>query len=419
MKLYIGQDNTKITNHLKNKFELEQGLDTKFLNKREDCEMFDFVGLVAKKKELLVVFPKHYFSSIDIYKINNDALNVDFDVKLLFDTIYKYTSSRNKQAKASKYFGDNIEYISDYPFAAFFSIYRYFQQFGIYNERERVVKKNSLGRVSWKETIRKSQHIVSGSNLIFLPLVTLQNKSFQVLLGDCMVFAINYTLEKFHFLISLPKISYSKSNFDFLENIHFLIKHLKLKKTEVFKDIHRGLIDDLINFYLDLEKCQSRGGDVHVKIKYFNLVWEEMIEKYLNNHFIGVNLDQNGLMFHKSKQHHSKLFSKRMFKVDQSMNEYTITPDHYLIDDKLQYIFDAKYYANIESLNYKQFSYHEMLKTQSQKTISALLLPSDDENNSSIHFSLANDFMSNDSARTIIILQNLNMKDVMNSYVNS
>lgn len=415
--IYIGQDNTKIDSNLKKTFRLEQGLDTRFLNKREECELFDLVGLIVKQNEVLVVFPKHYFSSLDIYKANTNIINVDSDIKLLFDTIYKYISTQDRKGKASRYSGKDIDYVSDYPFASFFSIYRYFQQFGIYKERVRVIKKNKYGKVSWKDTIKKSQRIVSGNSFIHLPLLSIQNKSIQVLLGDCMTFAINYTLNKFPFLISLPKVSYPEHSFDFLNNTHFIIKHLELKKSECFKDIHINLIDDLITFFIELDKCQGKGGDIHVKIKYFNLVWEDMVEKYLNNHFLGVNQDQNELLFNKSKQNNLSRFSKMMFRVDQSSNRYTIAPDHYLCDNEFQYIFDAKYYANIEKLNYKQFSYHEILKTKSSNTISALLLPCDDEINSSIHFSLADDFVVEGNNKTVIILQYLNIKEVMCSYV--
>ena len=88
-------------------------------------------------------------------------------------------------------------------------------------------------------------------------------------------------------------------------------------------------------------------------------------------------------------------------------------------DRSLQYIFDAKYYGNLDHLNYKQYSYHEMLKTKRDEnhTISALISPSDIDNSSEIHLTIADDFVPNGKIATTIISQKLNIKEVMESYL--
>jgi hypothetical protein len=415
--ILLGQDGKSVFESTKKDFNLIQGLDTRFKHKTIESEVFDFVGLVCKNDKTLVVFPKHYYSDDIINDNKIKGHSNDDDILLLFDVIQKYIFQ--KKSQAIKYAGNKLDLESDYPFSCFFSIYNYFRQFGIYNERITKTKVGYKGKISWKDTIRKSNKVYSNGNIIHFPLFIKQNKSKQVFISDCMAFVIDYTLERFPFLFQMRKTNHKSLSFDFLENIDYVIKHLHSIKNEVFKDINKKLIDDLIDFF-SLIDGHKRGGDIHVKIKYFNLVWEEMIGHYLNNHF--THIDSNNNLYFDLNQINSKIkFSKKTFNIDKSINNFSIEPDHYFIDEDLQYIFDAKYYDVLDHLNYKQYSYHEMLKSikDENKTISALIIPSVDANTSEIHFSLADDYVKVGNISTTIISQKLKTKDVMMSYLQS
>lgn len=412
--IIFGQDGASFSDKLKTDFNLVQGLDTRFRNKKIDSETFDFVGLVCTKEETLVVFPKHFFD-IDNTSINSIGNSDKKDlISLLFKVIYKYIE--NTKSKADKYAGYKLNFDSDFPFSSFFSIYNYFKQFGIYKEKISKTKVGYNGKISWKKTIQKSSKYISNGNIIHFPLYVKQNSSNHVFISDCMAFAIDYTLDRFSFLFSLPKTNYNHSNINFLDNINYVIKKLQQLRNELFKDIHVRLINDLISFYQNT-KNHNFGGDIHVKIKYFNLVWEEMITHYLNKHFIGIDENTKELIFDINQRESKIIFRKKTFQVDDSSNKYSIEPDHYVIDDNLQYIFDAKYYNSLKQLNYKQFSYHEILKNKRDNTISALIIPSGKINSSRIHFSLKNEFSLNGINKTTIYIQELNIKEVMESYV--
>lgn len=415
--ILLGQDGSAVQKELKDKFGLIQGLDTRFKQKRIDSEVYDFVGLVCQKDALLVVFPKHYFPD-DLLDPKAPKIDLDKDIQLLFDVIQKYITNQNPSA--SKYAGSQITFESDFPFAAFFSIYNYFQQFGIYQEKVSRTKVSQSGKVSWKETIRKANKIYSAGNIIHFPIYRKESKSKQVFISDCMAFAIDYTLSRFPFLFSLPNTNHKPSNFDFFGNVEYVISHLQHYRNNVFKDMNKRLIQDLIDFFSDLEE-HFKGGDIHVKIKYFNLVWEEMVGNYLNSHFVEADTVNQKLIFDHEKLQSRIKFTKKTFQVDKSDNKFTIEPDHYFIDENLQYIFDAKYYGNLDQLNYKQYSYHEMLKNKKEdnNTISALLVPSEIDNCSEIHLSIADEFIQQGTIGTTIISQKLKIKDVMKSYINS
>lgn len=428
-KIVIGQDGYIINKKDKNNFGLVQGLDTRFKHKRRDSEVYDFVGLVCKQDQTLVVFPKHFYSQDKLNELFNDETYILNDIVLLFDVIQKYLLNQNPKALKyagptavnllSEEAGKRLEFESEYPFASFFSIYSYFQQFGIYTERVTKTKIGYKGKISWKDTIRKSAKIYNGQNLLHFPLYIKENKSKQVFISDCMAFAIDYTLERFSFLFNLPKTNHKKLSFDFFENSEYVVKHLQSIKNEVFKDINRKLIFDLIEFYSGLNE-HRRGGDIHIKIKYFNLVWEDMVGHYLNNHFKSVD-DENKMVFDINNFNSKTTFSKKSFNVDKSDNQYTIEPDHYFIDDEKQYIFDAKYFDNLASLNYKQYSYHEMLKSkiEDNNTVSALMLPSENDNSTEIHFILSDEYTLENTSSTTIISQRLRTKDVMFTYLKS
>jgi hypothetical protein len=413
-KIVIGQDSYIINKKDKNNFGLVGGLDTRFKHKRIDSEVYDFVGLVCKQDQTLVVFPKHFYSQDKLNELFNDETYILNDIVLLFDVIQKYLLNQNP--KALKYAGKRLELEEENPFASFFSIYSYFQQFGIYTERVTKTKIGYKGKISWKDTIRKSAKIYNGQNLLHFPFYIKENKSKQVFISDCMAFAIDYTLERFSFLFNLPKTNHKKLSFDFFENSEYVVKHLQSIKNEVFKDINRKLIFDLIEFYSDLNE-HRRGGDIHIKIKYFNLVWEDMVGHYLNNHFKSVD-DENKMVFDINNFNSKTTFSKKSFNVDKSDNQHTIEPDHYFIDDEKQYIFDAKYFDNLASLNYKQYSYHEMLKSkiEDNNTVSALMLPSENDNSTEIHFILSDEYTLENTSSTTIISQRLRIKDVMFTY---
>ncbi len=415
-KIILGQDGSRVKQTTKKEFNLVQGCDTRIKRKNIDNEVFDFVGFVCGIEKTLIVFPKNFYSEKLIEDIDSESKQSSNDIDLLFNVIQKYLLNQN--SSAIKYAGKQVDFESDYPFSSFFSIYNYFHQFGIYKEIISKTNPGYNGKVSWKDTIRKSRKVYSNGNIIHFPLYLKQKKSKQVFISDCMAFAIDYTLDRFPFLFAMPKTNHKIISFDFLENIEYVINYLHSIQNEVFKDINKRLIKDLIQFYSELDG-HKRGGDIHVKINYFNLVWEEMIEHYLNSHFVSADNKNNYLLFDINQINSKIKFSKKVFNIDKSNNQFTIEPDHYFIDDNLQYIFDAKYYGNLDHLNYKQYSYHEMLKNNRDEnnTISALISPSDIDNSSEIHLTIADEFVPNGKIATTIISQKLNIKEVMESYV--
>lgn len=395
-------EGTVIPSHLSVKLDKR---DTKFVNTSEgEKEILNFSGIIIQNGAILVSFPKHYkFSKNDIEE----------DIRLLFDTIKKHYNDNQKL-----YFNKSINLKTNYPFNAFFNIYSYYQKYGIYHEEEIETISGYNGKISWKDTIRSSSKIVSKSGILFLPLKVKRVKKRRVLIGECMAYAIDYTIRLFSLFLNLPRVGGNSLQKNFVENKNFILRELYSSKNEVFKDIHKKLIMDLIDFYERL----PGGGTYYLKHYTFSSVWEKVVENYLNHYFTGI---ESGKLIFDEKSNQRNHFHKETFYPNEANMEQNIQPDHYFVKEGNQYIFDAKYYNGLTGINYKQVAYHFFLKNYSDKgpeynvkkykrTYTALILPGNKEQK--IHFSLKPQYNSKESD-FVIYEYYLNCKVGMEAYL--
>lgn len=163
-----------------------------------------------------------------------------------------------------------------------------------------------------------------------------------------------------------------------------------------------------------------KGGALHFKIKYFDRVWENMVEKYLNDYFLDVNRENN-LIFDYSKKYGKKRFiAQKEFHIDDSENQFKIIPDHYYETENKIYVFDSKYYNKLNELNYKQLVYTILIGNSiygnNKKLYSALLLPGRER--TQLHIDLNSKFKQMNDGCNKIIEQYLSVKEVMQNYLN-
>src|SRR5699024_315918 len=204
VNMHVGQDNFDISQIDVSLFNIYKG-DIKYI-KSIGKEVFDFVGIILSDKRNLVVFPKHFYSENQLEVMNNAGNVNQRDVKLLFDVMMKYMDSSKTKAKANRHFGFEPEFTSDYTFAPFFAIYKYYQQCGVYRENTMEIKPNISGDIAWKQTIQKSNVIISEGNILYSPLYKKRKRTYNVFLSECMVFVINHTIKSFPLFINLPVI---------------------------------------------------------------------------------------------------------------------------------------------------------------------------------------------------------------------
>lgn len=366
---------------------------------------YNFVGFMTNdENNIFISFPKKY-----------QPIEIEQDSRYIFQCI-----ATHMQRKPELYIGNinNKNFKSNYPFSAFFNIYNYYLKYGLYMEDRIFIKENVGGKVSWKDTISRANKCLIDGELIVYPIYYRKKYQFSNFITECMINAINYTLEKFQVFIGIEPIDFSMTHIDLIENKEYVLNVLNQIRQQTFKDNEIELIDFLIEFYLGI----NIGGNYYLKHYSFSSVWEDMVEFYLRKYYKEIDKN-NAIIFDKSKSYNHN-FYKETFHTNLAKTSQYISPDHYLAYGDTQLIFDAKYYNEIRGMNYKQISYVFMLKElrksigcipEYSKTYSALILPSN-VRDTKIHFKM--DPLFNFSNKDIIITEEyLDIRDVIKSYI--
>lgn len=373
--------------------------------KSQDYEfVFDFVGFITNNNEdIITIFPKNY-----------RVENINLDSTQLFKLI-----SKHRQRRPEIYLGSNYGkfFNTNYPFAAFFGVYNYFEKYGIYIEDKVFIKPSIGGKINWKETVRLSNKYISNGELIFSPIYYEKKYYFSNFLTECIIFVIDYTIDKFGIFVDLNKTGKNFPEFDFLSTKEITIERLLTIRQQIFKDSLIDLIDHLINFFGELKE----GGSYYFKHYYFEYIWEDMVLNYLNNNYKEV---KDGKIIFDSKIVNKTVFSKKRFYPNEVNTDNFIEPDYYNEDEDIQLIFDAKYYTKVYGMDYKQIAYYFLLNglreniTDSPKfkeTYSALILPGE-ERRSKVHFKM-NPLFNKDNKNFIISEEYLDIREVINNYL--
>lgn len=366
--------------------------------------VYDFVGFISNEdNDLLFVFPKHF-------RIGD----VEASSRLTFGCIAKHM-----QKRPDLYIGENSDeaFESNYPFAAFFEVYNYYANYGLYIEEKTFVKPNTGGRVSWKDTISRCNKYLVGGNIALFPIYYRKDYHFTNFITECMIYAIDYTINKFGFLIGLEPTGENFPKMNMFEEKDYVIAILQQLRQQTFKDSEQVLIDNLIKFFLKI----NTGGNFYLKHYTFSSVWEDMVTNYLCSYYKEINATHE-IVFDKIAPSHIS-FSKVTFHTNAAKKTQYISPDHYGADHSNQLIFDAKYYNSVTGMNYKQIAYvfmlREMRETLSSpqkyaKTYSALILPSE-HRKTKIHF-MMDPLFGKSSSDVIITEEYIDIVDVMKTY---
>lgn len=372
-------------------------------NLQENKLTFNFVGFITNKNnDIMLLAPKGY----KIVSLDNDA-------QIIFSVIQKHMQ-KNPDLYVGDIYGE--KYVSSYPFASFWGIYNYFIKFGLYHNSIKKMKYNINGKIDWKTTIKKTNFYIKENNLLMFPFYRSKKYNLTTLITECMIFAIDYTIDKFSNILNAHKTGYNLPENDFICNKEKITRVLEDTKNLIFNDKTLQLLDNLIDFFKNL----NLGGNYYFKTYVFEYIWEDMISQYLNKHF--EKIIGNNLIFSKDSIL-NKNFKKIAFYPNMANKKHSIEPDFYYSELDNQYIFDAKYKKYINGIDYKQVCYlmflsekkDEKLSKQYKNTYSALIIP-DDYTHSNIHFQIDPSF--NDSfCNLYIIEQYLNIREIMQWYI--
>ncbi|WP_207696181.1 hypothetical protein DOK67_0002089 [Enterococcus sp. DIV0212c] len=409
LNYYITQDGEEINFEAYGIFKDQLKIND-FKNNKHNKIICNFVGFLIKDDSILISFPKNFLSLENLKKLTKNQEKIKKYAILLFATIRK--SSKKKDLF---FYGIYEDFNSGYPFQAFFEVYLYFLKYGLFSVDKETKRKGYSGKIIWKDTIQKSPVLFSKNSIIFVPMIIKTKEKYSVFLSSCMAYVIDSTIEKFSFLLKETKTGYRKNDFDFSKS-ELVISKLRQIKQDTFKDKDIKLINDLITFFENIHD----GGKIAIKMHTYNLVWELMVENFLNRRFS--HIQDSALMFIDKKNTSIFSFEKLNYKVNEAAlitngKVFNIYPDHYFLCDQEQYIFDSKYYLKISELDYKQISYFTLLHKKDIKTYNALIAPTSGMSYSNIHLSFKENNDNTFKGNFEIIEQYLSIKEVMKEYI--
>lgn len=412
LEIDVAQDGQPINDHLIKHYNLQK--NDIFYSSYGDAYI-NFVGVVQHGTRILISMPKHFktISEFEAFDINTKKKYI----RLIIDSIN--TSVRGSQNTTSDV---NFNFPHDFALDAYFKIYAYFAQYGLYHEEYEEVCPKKGNKISWKETLSKSNKFITKGNLLFSPLFYKKKRGNETLVTECMIFVLNYTQLIFGDFMTLPntsRITNRGINLSILGNEAVIYKLEEILCT-TFKDINKQLIGNIINFLKRVDATKEKVPD----IKYYNYenVWEKAVEKYINDRF--EKIEKNNMVFSDHQLSINRRFNKEIissYNLVKKHNNWRIEPDHYYKDreNKTIYIFDSKYYTKLNELNHKQFVYHTLLsnKNPNYKIFDGLIIPTAGSTQTEPYLDVAGAYLSEKGNPFKIYLTKLNMIDVLKNYI--
>ena len=368
-------DNINIDNDdIRNKFK-ETLFHLVLCDKNEDNTNYQisFVGIIHIKDYILLSLPKHFKREKETKKEKKENL------KLILRLLLKYCNNIGLKGNDDGY--------SNIPMDAYFKILDYYKKYGIYKDTYSESKKSFDGNINWKRTIAKSDKFISNGNLIFLPFIVKHKVYDENIISEVMKYVINDGYNKIGQFLDINIKVKIDNNINIEDNIDYIINKLEDIKHNTYKDLTIKLINSLQEY---LRWKNSNTEISFFLTKNFEYVWEKMLADYLNNNFIGIDKDNNNLLFKINSNKKYKFEEQKEIKYD---NEHKLAFDYYCEpkDESNIYLFDAKYYKEVKDLNHKQIVYHyerlQYLKEEKEKNkenknkiiYNYLLLPNEKE----------------------------------------
>lgn len=370
----------------------------------------NFVGIVQRGTHILISMPKHFKN---MQKFNSSSIKEKRkDIKLIMDSVI--TSTLNYQNATND---DYQKFYSDFALTAYFKIYTYFSKYGLYNEELDEISPKNGKKISWKDTIHKSNKFLINGDLVFSSIFYKQKRNHETLVTECMIFVLNYTQSILGEIMTLPNTSDIANrgvNLSILRN-EAIVRKLEKILDSTFKDIHRQLIRNIILF---LKKVNSMNEQVlDIKEHRYDRIWEKAVEKYLNTCYKSKVVITNTASLDDIK-FKKVIFSN--FNLADGYKKWRLEPDHFYKDDdsKVIYMLDSKYYTNNKELNHKQFVYHILLsnKYPDYRVFDSLILPTAGKNKKYLYLNVEKSYLRKDNKHIKIYITELNMIDVLKNY---
>ncbi|WP_035033502.1 LlaJI family restriction endonuclease [Carnobacterium mobile] len=196
-------------------------------------KVLKFVGIIINQdnQDVVISFPKKY-----------RVTDIEKDTELILQVLIKDYSENIGEKQVE----------SNYPFASFFYVYDFFKDYGLIYTNKVFNKANVGGKINWDYTIKNSMKFISNGSLIHIPLYFKKKHPFSDFLTECIIYCIDYTLDKFQMIIKLEKTGHKFPEYNFFQDKKYVLDRLYSIRNNTFSDLMLNLIDELIKFLVHL-----------------------------------------------------------------------------------------------------------------------------------------------------------------------
>lgn len=394
---FIGESIEEILEEAK-----ESLIKADILKCRENKYKFNFVGIICKADNLILVFPKNYKED-DLRSLSNEDLQKEFGV------IYRVLLNIN-QNSANKD-DSEVDIIEtdkgNNELSIANSIIKDYIIHGIYNKSEELVSVNSDNEIHWESTISLVQPVFSKKAPIYPSLYSFDSFTQEdYVITQIHKWSVNFCLKKYGDILFDQKPQFDEGVIANLKEIgakDYLLHCINKELNEVFVDRNTRLLKLLKSL---IEKTFKKETEEMIfGTTSFHVVWEKVCQLIFNN---------------KKDKYKDKIdnLSKPNFKFkDEVYEKQAMLPDILSLSEKQVFTIDAKYYKvknisgrfeydsypSVEDVS-KQFLYEQMY----EKAIPKETYEAKDFYN--IFISPMPAFKAESSAKFFVIIGHVNMK---------
>ena len=333
------------------------------------CSGKEFVGIIYKKNEIDIYYPK-------FYKLSEENKEDVYDLLKAIVLTKRSTRKYNVYKQSTGYF--------DFPLESYDWIWKHYKKNGRYFEKECRYKENGFGKIDWKKTLKQIPSLIN-DNFQYLNTINKSYKNTETIMTDIYSFCVCESYEKVQWMFEKNYPDICRVNKKISKSLLRIFKDtLLIRLSSTFDDDLKQLFTHMLNV---INGCNSGQSENQVfGIESFDMVFEKMI--YTVFHNVG-NISS----------YYPKAFYKKTNDLAYLEQASSLREDTIFIDENQKlFIIDSKYYCDsypqVESIS-KQIVYGEYIENNHKKLsklkpykkdqiINVFLLPRESKNSSEI-----------------------------------
>lgn len=305
--------------------------------------IFDFVGIVIIYGIVLKIYPKY---------IRSDELLVE-KMKQVLNVIDKF----NNREQIIKIFNES-DYTKAYNNLAvcLYFLNDYFEN-GLYTKEFNVIEENGNGEIFWEKTVNEAFTFISEDRPYYMSLYTKRrindDYNYFKVLHETIVSLCSKELENSDILdlFDLTGVDFEEHELEEFGDTEYILYRLENEMNVQFNTRKNNVLKMMYAYVANKGSLEDVEHLSMFGTNSFNLVWEKVCAKILDNHLDTYlcDLDIGNNVYSKKDGKLIDVIEKPQW-IGLDANEKfihesaTLKPDIISIKNNLMHIFDAKYY---------------------------------------------------------------------------